>query len=119
MVEKMKKNEEKDKWRMWVLVLYFFLALQILFVIAVFTLPGFYDYINSINSYYGRGLPQILSGPFCAGVDDLNAILEITGGVVLVFSLVLCYIKKEIKFLAIFLFEILFSLSTGFFFACL
>jgi hypothetical protein len=104
----MKNKGEKGKWRIWVLILYFCFALQILSVIVIFTLPGLFYYIDV--------LPRIsVSG--CPG--NSGVILYIVGLIALIFSLLLLFIKKEIKFFIIFIFQILLLLVILFYFACL
>jgi hypothetical protein len=104
----MKKKEEKDKWRIWVLILYFCFALQILSAVVIFTLPGFFNYIDR--------LPQI-SVSSCPG--NSGHILTAIGFVAVISSLILLLVKKEIKFFIIFIYEILILLSTLFYFSCL
>lgn len=104
----MKKKEEKDMWRMWAVILYLCLALQILFIIIAYTLPSFINYID-------YGLPGIT--PQHCGVTNSIFVMEVITDLAILLSLILFLVRtaqssklltKGIVFLAIFLLEIFF-----------
>lgn len=83
----MKKKEEKDKWRMWAWALYLCVVIQVLLITGAYV----------INSHFIDT---------CVPSSALT-LLYITTYLAFIYSFVLFYVKKETRFIAILMFEVI------------